>query len=115
VWLSWGFSALASYVWLFLAAGLNCLAAARSRDPLIRGLAIGSVGGLVAYAVGSTFHNYLDSSVVLWVYAGLSAALVRIGKQPMLMPVRAKRQNPRDLARVLIRQRALRQLRPTSH
>jgi O-antigen ligase/polysaccharide polymerase Wzy-like membrane protein len=115
VWLSWGFSALASYVWLFLAAGLNFLAAARSRDPLIRGLAIGSVGGLVAYAVGSTFHNYLDSSVVLWVYAGLSAALVRIGKQPMLIPVRARRQNPRDLARVLIRQRAFRQLRPTSH
>jgi O-antigen ligase len=115
VWLSWGIGALASYVWMFGAAALNCLAAARSRDPLIRGLAIGSVGGLVAYAVGSTFHNYLDSSVVLWVYAGVSAALVRIGKQPILIPVNARRQHRRDLARVLIRQRALRQLRPMNH
>ena len=113
VWLSWGIGALGTYVWIFGAAVANCLAAARSRDLLIRGMAIGSVGGLVAYAVGSTFHNYLDSSLVLWVYAGLSAALVRISRQPVCVPVDATRQNARDVAVLLIRRRALRRLRLT--
>jgi O-antigen ligase len=75
VWLSWGILSLVAYVALFAGTLANLLASLRQRDPLLRGVAVGCVGGLVTYAVNSAYHNYLDSSVVLWVYAGLSAAL----------------------------------------
>lgn len=82
VWLSWGIFALIGYVGLFVAGLVNCAIAARNRDLLIRGLSVGCAGGLVTYGVNSTFHNYLDSSVALWLYLGLSVALV-------LLPVSA--------------------------
>jgi O-antigen ligase len=78
VWISWGVFALVVYVALFLGALRNYRIAAASDDPLIRGLAIGCVGGLATYAVNSAFHNYLDSSALLWVYAGGSVALARL-------------------------------------
>ena len=66
VWVSWGFGALIAYVLLFVGALRNYWLAARSDDILIRGLAIGCIGGLVTYATNSAFHNYLDSSALLW-------------------------------------------------
>jgi O-antigen ligase len=77
-WSSWGILGLLAYVGLFLGAVRNCMAARRSEDPLIRGIAVGCCAGVAAYAVNSAFHNYLDSSIALWCYAGLSAALVRM-------------------------------------
>lgn len=82
VWTSWGIAALLAYGWMYAATLVSLAVAARSRDASIRGLAIGSAGGVVAYGVGSAFHNYLDSSIFLWVYAGLAVALVRIGARP---------------------------------
>jgi O-antigen ligase len=93
VWLSWGILALVPYCALFLGALRNCLEVARSRDPFIRGLAIGCAGGLATYATNSAFHNYLDSSVALWLYAALSAVLATL-PQP-----RASRPAARDLLR----------------
>jgi O-antigen ligase len=75
VWSSWGIFGLLTYLAVFVATFRNFMLARRSPDPLRRGLAIGGAAGLVAYAVGSFFHNYLDSSVILWIYAGLSASL----------------------------------------
>lgn len=75
VWSSWGSFGLAAYIAVFLGTLQNFLIARRSEDALVRGLAVGGAAGLIAYAVNSTFHNYLDSSVILWCYAGLSAAL----------------------------------------
>ena len=77
-WVSWGIVALIAYVALFLGALTNFLAASRHTDPLVRGLAIGGVGGLVVYGVNSAYHNLLDSSMFLFLLAGLSVALVRM-------------------------------------
>ncbi|HEX5502016.1 MAG TPA: O-antigen ligase family protein, partial [Thermomicrobiales bacterium] len=82
VWISWGIVALVAYLGIFLGAIRNCLIAARSHDVLIRGLAIGCIAALVAYAANSAFHNYLDSSVALWLYAGFSVALARLAAAP---------------------------------
>ncbi len=78
VWISWGFGALVAYVLLFVGALRNYWLAARSPDPLLSGLAIGCIGGLATYATNSAFHNYLDSSALLWIYVGGSVALARL-------------------------------------
>lgn len=78
VWISWGIGALIAYVAVFVGALRNFRLAARSDDLLIRGLAIGCIGGLATYATNSAFHNYLDSSALLWIYAGGSIALARM-------------------------------------
>lgn len=78
VWISWGILALLAYLAIFLGALRNLWIAARHDDDLIRGLAVGCAGGLAAYAANSFFHNLMDSSTFLWLYAGLSVALVRL-------------------------------------
>lgn len=80
VWLSWGIFALVAYVAMFTGALANFRLAARSDDPLVRGVSVGCAGGLITYAVNSAFHNYMDSSTLLWMYAGLSVALVRLAR-----------------------------------
>lgn len=82
VWTSWGIVAMVAYLALFVGATKNFLAATRSADPLIRGLAVGGIGWLATYAANSAFHNYLDSSTLLWVFAGLSVVLVRNAGAP---------------------------------
>jgi O-antigen ligase len=89
VWFSWGIGALTAYLAVFAGTLFNCLVAARSRDWLIRGAAIGCIGGVVTYAVGSATHNYLDAGIVLWLFAGLSAALVPLAQiAPVQAPAR---------------------------
>jgi hypothetical protein len=79
VWISWGLAGLAIYTAIFVGALANCVhVIRRTSDSLVRGAAIGTLGALVAYAVNSTFHNYLDTSLMLWLCGGLSIALVQI-------------------------------------
>ena len=79
VWLSFGSVALLLYIALFYASGRNFIIAFNaSGSPLIKGLALGSAGALIAYAVNSSFHNLLDSTLTLWLLAGLSTALASI-------------------------------------
>lgn len=75
VWMGWGIFALIAYVGVFAGSIANCVRAAREGDLLIRGLAVGCAGALITYAVNSLFHNYMDSTTLLWMYAGLSVAL----------------------------------------
>jgi O-antigen ligase len=81
VWMSWGIFALLAYLAIFIGALRNLVIATRHPDQLIRGLAVGCAGGLIVYGVNSAFHNYLDSSVFLWAYAGLSVSLARLATQ----------------------------------
>lgn len=78
VWLSWGVVALIAYCAMMLTCLSNFARAARSRDPLLRGLAVGGAGSLITYAANSAFHNYFDSSLLLWAYCGLSVSLARV-------------------------------------
>lgn len=79
VWASYGTGALVLYL-LFLAftAG-NFLSVARDApDPVLRGIALGCFGALVAFGVNSFFHNLLTSALTLWILAGVSIALVKV-------------------------------------
>jgi hypothetical protein len=78
VWISWGIVALIAHLALYIGSLANCAVAARHHNLIIRGLAIGCAGGLATYAANSAFHNYMDSSAVLWLYAGLSVVLARL-------------------------------------
>jgi O-antigen ligase len=78
VWISWGFLALVVYICIFVNTLRNLKIAARSPDVLIRGLSVGCAGGVIVYAVNSAFHNSMDNSLVLWLYAGFSVALARM-------------------------------------
>lgn len=81
VWISWGILALIAYIAIFLGTLRNLWRAAAHPDLLIRGLAVGTAGGLVIYAANSFFHNYMDSSAALFLYAGLSVALARLAAE----------------------------------
>jgi O-antigen ligase len=101
VWMSWGIFGLLAYCGIFGGALLNFAKAAGSGDPLIRGLAVAGAGGLGAYAANSFFHNYLDSSTLLWVFAGLSIALARLPDQVLVGASRMERvERTRRLARL---------------
>jgi O-antigen ligase len=79
VWLSFGTIGLLLYLAIFYLTGKNFLSAFNtSESPLIKGLALGSAGALLAFAVNSSFHNLLDSTLTLWLLAGFSVALANI-------------------------------------
>ncbi|ACZ43692.1 O-antigen polymerase [Thermobaculum terrenum ATCC BAA-798] len=80
VWTSWGIFALLAYLALFWGMIRNYMSALGHSDRLISGLAAGCVGGVVLYAVNSAYHNYMDSSSVLWIYAGFSVVLARLAR-----------------------------------
>lgn len=82
IWASWGIAALAAYLALLRGTLANFARAAKSPDPLVRGLAVGCVAGTVAYAVNSAFHNLMDTSTILWMYAGFSVALSLLAPKP---------------------------------
>lgn len=82
VWISWGLPALAAYAAIFLGAIANCAEAAfRASSAWLRGASVATLGALVSYAVASSFHNYLDTSMLLFLCAGLSIALVQLSAQ----------------------------------
>jgi O-antigen ligase len=87
VWISWGILALVAFLAIYVATIINCIIAARSEDWLVRGLAIGCLGGIIRYAADSAFHNYFDSGTYLWMYAGLSVALVRVATNASGNPI----------------------------
>ena len=82
-WASFGTGGLFLYLLLLIFIGANFLSVARSTpDPLLRGLAIGCFGALMAFGVNSFFHNLLTSGLTLWILAGVSLALVKISSPP---------------------------------
>jgi O-antigen ligase len=92
--ISWGLVGFLPYVWLLVGTLVNCAVAARRQDWLVRGMGVGCACGLVTYLTNSAFHNSLDSSTALWLYAGLSVALVRLPEQPAVNRRRSTRPRP---------------------
>jgi hypothetical protein len=80
--IAYGAAGFLSYIALIVATLVNCAAAARRQEALVRGMAVGCACGLLTYLANSAFHNSLDSSTALFLYAGLSVALVRMPEQP---------------------------------
>ncbi len=79
VWLSFGIAGLVLYGILMVLTAANFIGVARTtRDPLLRGVAVGCLGALAAFAVNSFFHNLLTSALTIWILAGFSLALTKV-------------------------------------
>ena len=89
VWLSFGTGALVLYLALFVLSIKNYLEVFfRTAEPLLKGLALGGLGAVLAFAANSAFHNLFDSTLLVWLLAGISLAL---SKLVMAEPSRQKR------------------------
>jgi putative inorganic carbon (HCO3(-)) transporter len=79
IWLSFGTGALALYLWLFVLTIKNYVETFfRTSEPLLKGLALGGVGAVLAFGANSFFHNLFDSTLMIWLLAGLSLALSKV-------------------------------------
>jgi putative inorganic carbon (HCO3(-)) transporter len=91
IWLSFGTGALVLYLWLFVLTIKNYVEAfSRTSEPLLKGLALGGLGAVLAFAVNSFFHNLFDSTLMVWLLAGLSLALSKV-----VLADSSRRQRPR--------------------
>ena len=50
----------------------------RTNEPLLKGLALGGLGAVLAFGVNSFFHNLFDSTLMIWLLAGLSLAISKV-------------------------------------
>lgn len=99
VWLSWGFFALLIYVVFSVVIGLNFYQTfAGVDDPLLKGLALGGLAALLGFQTNSLFHNFLDSTLTLWVLGGFSLLLMKLSREKL--PRRWHRAQPRRRRRV---------------
>ena len=81
-WVSFGMGGLMLYVTMMWFTGRNFLhALERLRDPLMRGIALGCFGALIAFAVNSSFHNLFTSASTFWILAGTSLALTKLAER----------------------------------
>jgi putative inorganic carbon (HCO3(-)) transporter len=79
VWLSFGTGALVLYLAMFGLSIKNYLEAFFvTTEPLLKGLALGGLGALLAFGVNSALHNLFDSTLTVWLLAGLSLALTKL-------------------------------------
>jgi len=79
VWLSFGTGALVLYLALFLLSIKNYAEVfSRTSEPLLKGLALGGIGAVLAIGANSFFHNLFDSTLTVWLLAGLSLALSKV-------------------------------------
>ena len=81
-WVSFGTGGLMLYVLMMWFIARNFLhALGRFRDPLMKGIALGCFGALVAFAVNSSFHNLFTSALTFWILAGASLALTKLAQR----------------------------------
>lgn len=79
VWLSFGPGALIAYLMLLWAIVTNYyLAHKRATDPWMKGVALGLLAGTIAYVANTTSHNGFDTTILLWILAGLSIVVLRV-------------------------------------
>ncbi|MCI0776628.1 MAG: O-antigen ligase family protein [Chloroflexi bacterium] len=81
-WVSFGTGGLMLYVLMMWFTARNFLHALwRFRDPLMKGIALGCFGALIAFAVNSSFHNLFTSALTFWILAGASLALTKLAER----------------------------------
>ncbi|MDP2675111.1 MAG: O-antigen ligase family protein [Dehalococcoidia bacterium] len=79
VWLSFGAAALFFYLAIIVLSVKNFVEAYfQTSDSFLKGVAIGGMGALLAFETNSFFHNFFDSTLTLWLLAGLSLAVVKL-------------------------------------
>ena len=91
VWLSFGTLALFAYIGLIWFSASNFVHAYRTfADPSLQALALGSFGTIVAFSANSLFHNFFDSTLVVWMLAGFSIALCSVAAQDRAATTKAE-------------------------
>lgn len=79
VWVSSGTAAIVlvcaivGFVWRNLRRAFDA-----ARDPMVKSIALGGLAALSAFVASSLVHNLFDSTLTLWLLAGLSLALTNI-------------------------------------
>jgi len=90
VWSSFGTGALIAFVLVIWFSARNFMSAAREfLDPTLRAISLGCLGALVAVMVNSMFHNFYDSTLTLWILAGMSLAMTKLAsaEAPLKKPM----------------------------
>lgn len=81
IWGEFGTLGLALYVWIFVILyGLARKVHARSKDPMTRGIALGFVGALLAFAFQAMLGTYLEVRTIalyFWMFAAILVVLAR--------------------------------------
>ncbi len=79
VWAEYGTVALLAYLWVFTGIFRNFLETYRRSSSLfLKSLALGCFGAIICYMVNAFTHNVMDSSQLLWIFAGLSLATTKL-------------------------------------
>lgn len=79
IWLSWGTGALILYLTMLGLTIKNYLEVfLKTSEPLLKGLALGGMGAVLAVGGNAFFHNLFDSTLTIWLLAGLSLALTKV-------------------------------------
>ncbi len=79
IWSSFGTVALLVYLWLFVSIIINFLIAYRhSQTRFSKGFTLGCIGAIAALLLYSAVQNLMDSSMLAWVFGGLSIATTKI-------------------------------------
>ena len=88
VWLSFGTPALLAFIVFIIGIFRNFIESYRkSQNTFLKGLSLGCTAALVAYIVGASIHNVMDSMFLIWILGGLSIAITKISV-PARQPVR---------------------------
>jgi O-antigen ligase len=78
-WASYGTMALLAYLWMFISIFRNFLEAYRnSSTRFLKVLSLGCIGSMVAYIVNAATHNLMETSALIWIFAGLSIAVTKL-------------------------------------
>lgn len=76
---AYGLIALLAYLWIFVSIFRNFIESCRmSSSPFLKSLSIGCIGAILSYMVNAFTHNVMDSSQLLWIFAGLSLAITKL-------------------------------------
>jgi O-antigen ligase len=79
IWLSFGAVALFFYLAIIVLSVKNFVEAYfQTSDSFLKGVALGGMGAVIAFETNSFFHNFFDSTLTLWLLAGLSLAVVKL-------------------------------------
>ena len=83
IWSSFGTIALVVYLWLLVSIFINLIIAYRHGGTrFFKGFTLGCVGVMAALMLYSAVNNLLDSSMLIWVFGGLSIATTKMALSP---------------------------------
>jgi putative inorganic carbon (HCO3(-)) transporter len=88
VWAYYGTPALIVYIWFHFALISSCASTFRkSKNRLIKGLALGLAAALVTYVVNSFYHNVSSTLPIIWILAGFSLVVAKLAAREKTAPV----------------------------